>query len=349
MRISTTIGGALGAAAAIALLAGCSGDGSPDTSLGGFNGVQSAARHGVGGSTGPFNSSVLPARYQHAFTPKLRRSWMTHVDALQRLTYLSDFYNGTVTVFTRGGTQVGQIAGLANPQGLFVDSNRNLWVANTGGSNVLVYPRGATSPSATLDDPDERPSDVTVCPNGTVYVSNIIKGSTLGGDISVYAPGATSPTGKLGLPNQGRDFFITCDANDNVFSTIQFPDVSYGVVEYAGGLQTGESQLPIGLQFPGGIKLNNAGNLLVADQNAHTVTEYTEAGSPTGNSITTGSGDWSDIATTRNNATVIGADAVLLEGTSLLFPSGAHRQTYTSSFALPVGTAFDPGQTGLGL
>ena len=47
------------------------------------------------------------------------------------------------------------------------------------------------------------------------------------------------------------------------------------------GKQSGAIQLPITLNYPGGIKPDKAGNLLVVDSSLGTVAEYTEAGSPT--------------------------------------------------------------------
>jgi hypothetical protein len=61
--------------------------------------------------------------------------------------------------------------------------------------------------------------------------------------------------------------------------------------------------------------------------------------------------DWVDIAVTRNSRVVAGADALLIQGTSVVFPSGAPRQTYHvptgPSGNMPYGIAFDPGQNGI--
>jgi len=345
MRIPTSVGYALSAAAAITLLAGCSGGSSAVSPMSPGNTTQSVVRHTGNGQVRSY--SVLPngpTVYPH----NNAKSWMKHVDALTRLAYMSDFDQSTVTVYGRNAAVMGQIGGLVNPQGLFVDSNRNLWVANTGGADVPVFARGATSPSNVLNDSGQFPVDVTVCPNGTVYVSNIF-GNSVGGNIAVYASGSTNPTGSLVFPGEIENFFITCDASGNVFTTLLNGSGFGVVVEYAGGSGSG-TQLPISLLFPGGIKPNNAGNLLVNDQSAFTVTEYTESGSPTGNSISTGSGDTVDIGVTKNSLVVGGANASTGAGDSFTFPGGSHRQTYPGQGAtrLPIGFAFDPGQNGLG-
>jgi hypothetical protein len=337
MRIPTSIGCAMGTAAATALLAGCSGGASrvaPLSNPGNTVGQQSFARQ---------VSPGLPSRRV--------RSYMQKVGAFTPLAYISDFSNNFVAVFDRNGTQVGAItSGLVNPEGLFVDKRRNLWVANRFGGNVLEFARGATSPSKTLTDSAGSPADVTICPNGTIYVSNILDTGQQSGSIQVYAHGSTSPTGTLVYSGQGENYFVTCDAAGNVFTTLYLtPNGFVGVVEYKGGNQSGATALPIFLGFPGGIKPNNAGNLLVNDRRAQTVTEYTEAGSATGHSIAYGSSsDWVDIAVTRNGRVILAADDNLLKGTSETFPGGVLRQTYSSnSFSTPLGAAFDPGQMGI--
>jgi len=268
---------------------------------------------------------------------------MARPDGPTPLAYISDFLANNVTVFDINGTLRGQIGGLSNPGGLFVDHKRNLWVANNGANDVLEFARDATTPFHTLNDPGAGPLDVTMCPNGTVYVAG--SNSTA---IEVYPPGSINPARSLTYPGANQNDALTCDAKGNVFATtvISFHG---GVVEFPRGKQHGATQLPISLQGPGGIKPGNAGNLLVDDQTAQTITEYTEAGSPTGNSISTAY-DCINFGVTRNSKAV-GCPVYIAYhtsyGQSYTFPGGTMRQTYSGSFMLPYGFAFDPGQKGL--
>jgi len=270
-------------------------------------------------------------------------SWMNRPDALTRLAYISDTLANNVTVFDLNGTMQGQIGGFSNPGGLFVDSKHNLWVANGSANNVLEFARGATTPFNTLNDAGAGPLDVTMCPNGSVYVAG--SNSTA---IEVYARGNVSPTRSLTYPGTQQTDALTCDTAGNVFATII---ISFhgGVVEFPRGKQRGASQLPISLGGPGGIKPDDAGNLLVDDQSAQTITEYTEAGSPTGNSIHTAF-DCLNFGVTRSSK-VVGCPVYVAShtsyGQSYTFPGGANRQTYSGAFMLPYGFAFDPGQKGL--
>ncbi len=70
------------------------------------------------------------------------------------LLYVSDTESGDVYVFNYPkGTPAGTITGLTDPGGECVDAKGNVFVTNTGGSNVLEYAHGGTAPIATLKDP----------------------------------------------------------------------------------------------------------------------------------------------------------------------------------------------------
>jgi hypothetical protein len=328
MRIPTVIQ-VLNTAAAITLLAGCSGGNAHIVPLAGDNYT---------------SSQMISGRLGNSHSGHQTKSWMTRPDTLARLTYMSDNGANNVTVFSRNGVIQGQIGGLNNPDGIFVDANRSLWVANSGANNVLKFKRGSVLPSKTLNDPGGGPNDVTICPNDTVYVSGY--GST---SIEVYASGSTNPTSTLSFPGELGNDFLTCDAAGNVFVTIIDGSFHGGVVEYPGGNQSGATRLPISLQGPGGIKQDNAGNLLITDESIQTITEYTEAGSPTGNSIHTGF-DCLDLAVSRDGRVVgcaLYVSGGTSEGQSYTFPGGANHRTYSGSFILPYGFGFDPNSNGL--
>src|ERR1700729_868602 len=152
------------------------------------------------------------------------------------LVYVSDYEGDSVAIFdAKSGTPTGKIGGLSAAAGLFVDKHHRLWVANSGAGDVLVFERGATSPSLTLSDPQERPFDVTVCPNGTAYVSNYYILETGLGSISVYRKNQTTSSLSLADPKEYENFFITCDAHDNVFTTLEVAGLASQVDEYPGG------------------------------------------------------------------------------------------------------------------
>ncbi|MGC9993334.1 MAG: hypothetical protein ABSD52_13200, partial [Candidatus Cybelea sp.] len=121
------------------------------------------------------------------------------------------------------------------------------------------------------------------------------------------------------------------------------------------GKQKGAKDLGIVLQAPGGIKPDNAGNLLVTDLVSHTITEYTENGSPTGQSIATSTAT-EGIAVNSDGQIVLGATDTTQTGPvgiSWSWPSGKQLRVYTccSRIGPPLqvndDVAFYPGQKGI--
>lgn len=345
MRQSMLTRNALGAAALVTFLVGCSGGSSQTPAL-------SGSANSLGQTLARQGTSL------RRLAPNTSHGFMQAMDARTHLVYMSSWGTASVVdVLTMNGKQVGQITnGLAEPQGLFVDAKGSLWVAN--GSNVLVYPRGSLSPSTTLTDSVGDPTDVTVCPDGTAYVADLYDNSSSNhASIQVYAHGSTTPTGNLDYATDFRNPFLTCDAAGNVFVALLTGEYAGDglVIEFPHGKQKGAKDLGIVLQSPGGIKPDNAGNLLVTDLIDHTITEYTENGSPTGQSFTTGTAT-EGIALSRNGRIVLGATDTTQEGPvgiSWSFPGGKQLRVYTccSRIGPPLqvneGVAFYPGQKGI--
>jgi hypothetical protein len=109
-----------------------------------------------------------------------------------------DWGSSSVTVY--GPSANGNVAplqditamdtGLDSPQGIAVDEQRNIYVANGGSNSVTVYAAGATGPAKPIQDISgadtglANPFGVA----GDIYVSNL--GVENEGTITVYASGA---------------------------------------------------------------------------------------------------------------------------------------------------------------
>jgi DNA-binding beta-propeller fold protein YncE len=312
MRFSTSIASAMTAAAAIASLAACSGVGS------GAN--AGAALPMVRGAT----ASAKPPGSPTA------------------IAYISDSIENSVTAYSSTGKiKLRILHNLKTPGGLLVDAHHDLWVANGGDDNVLVFARGATKPKLTLSTPGLEPIDVAICPNGTVYVG------TDGGKIQVFAHGSTTAT--RAMTYQGGQFGnLTCDAAGNVFAT-GVSNFRSAIVEFPKGKTTGAVALSITtLVTPNGIRMDADGkHLLISDQSQYTISEFNEKGKPTGKSIETTNGASCITFGVATDGTI--GCPVYFEnpegttvGASFSFPSGTAGQTYVNPvFGQPYGFAFD--------
>src|SRR5579863_1388101 len=96
------------------------------------------------------------------------------------LLYVSDTVTGDVYVFSYPkGKLVQTLTGFADPAGECVDATGNVFVANTGSSNVLEYAHGGSSPIATLDDSGYFRVGCAVDPvTGNLAVSNFPESSS---------------------------------------------------------------------------------------------------------------------------------------------------------------------------
>lgn len=137
------------AAAAIAVLAGCSGYSTSVTSRTDVN-AQARHRHA--------NFYACPANGP--------------------IEYVSDSTNGVINVFAgkfAGQSACGQISsGITEAVGMTVqESTHDLYVANWKGGNVLVFHRGQTTPYNSYVDPaGQYPSDVAISKDGVIAASN---------------------------------------------------------------------------------------------------------------------------------------------------------------------------------
>ncbi|MBV9102482.1 MAG: hypothetical protein JO060_02770 [Candidatus Eremiobacteraeota bacterium] len=163
----------------------------------------------------------------------------------------------------------GSVTGFKNPQGIFVDRHRNLWVADQAAHAVYEFAPGNPTPIKTLQDTVGSPVDVAVNDRtNTAYVSNFVQGNSQPGAIEVYAHGSTTPTSTLTDPYMTYAFYDALDDQGNLYVTFLHtngPTGVGGVDEWIGGSGTAMN-LGITLQAPGGIQTTSTGALLICDQ-----------------------------------------------------------------------------------
>jgi hypothetical protein len=187
MRVFTVVR-ALSAAAALAMLAGCSGSPTLAPKPSGMQDLANAMMRQVPAPVGMFAALKLRPNSDHPYAS------FDSCPATGPITYISDYNNNVINIFAgtfKGQAACGAISGsvVLEPEGLFVGQNHNLYVANTGGGDVLEYARGGALPIATFTDPSGQfPDDVTVT-NDAVIASNISSVTQSGGSISTWHVG----------------------------------------------------------------------------------------------------------------------------------------------------------------
>ncbi len=162
--------------------------------------------------------------------------------------------------------------GISNPQGLAVDSLKQLYVTNQGPANdVTVYPPGKSKPSITYSSQYfSGPNAVAIGKDGTVYVSNFFNGTVV-----EFPPGQQAPSLTITLPNGGLNQpagpqGLALDASNNLYVAYN-GYFSGGFVEKyppgsANGTDTGISLINVG-----GISVDKSGDIVLVDRGNNVV------------------------------------------------------------------------------
>jgi DNA-binding beta-propeller fold protein YncE len=273
--------------------------------------------------------------------------YAARADRSAPLVYVASPNNNTIYMFDSKGRPAGTITDrISVPIGIFVDAGHNLWVANYGAQNVLMFARGAEIPSMQIADANG-PSDVGQCPNGTILVADELND----GGVTVYPPGSTKPKHRLvaeGGSMEGWASSVTCDRKGNVFAVGQAVPAPYeAIMGWMHAKQSGYILFPLDDYYRESIVATKSGTLLVSGFNHHsqpTIIEYDEAGKATGRSVMVGKELWTGLALDIKHNVVYGAVPDSDMGASIAFPSGAAGLSYSASgISFPQGIAFDPG------
>jgi hypothetical protein len=190
------------------------------------------------------------------------------------LKYVSDYNNNVVQVFAgkfAGQAPCGQITSKLNsPWGLWVKPDtHDLYVANDGAKNILVFHRGATKPYNTYTDPSvQDPVDVVVANDGTVIATNFLEANlNEDGSISTWKGGPNGGTfiGNFAMTSGSKGQFVTI-RNDGVVYFDRFDgQTSIGslwFVSCPAGACGAQTQVKgVTLAGPGGLAFDSTGDL----------------------------------------------------------------------------------------
>jgi len=349
MRIPTPIQ-ALSAAAALALLAGCSSGSAIAPKPVGLTGhVHSYMGH-VPAMVGPMAAMKI------SYHAKKGPGFMA-CPATGNIEYISDFNNSVINIYAgkfHGQAACGQLTsanGLLNPQGMFVDEAHHMYVADTGNGNVLEFARGGTTAIATFVDTangnSEFPVDVTIAKDKTVIATNIFAPNTGIGSISTWLANGTF-VGNFVNPNSAADYFITTDNANHIFWNDNTLTLYTGSCP-AGACGAFSSTGATGFNFPGGVREGPGQDVVLQDQSASgggaQLTYESFPGGPAQQCTVAPNDDAVAFDLNEKKTHYFYADATANVGGEVHYPSCAAIGTVPgTSGGLPIGAAADaPG------
>jgi hypothetical protein len=138
----------------------------------------------------------------------------------------------------------GTLTGFSEPQGGCSDAKGDVYVANTGDSNLLGFAVGNSNPINTLNDAGQYPVGCSYdWKYGNIAAANVISISDGPGSVSIYANEKGSPT-TIGSALVARFFFIAYDGSGNLYATGQNSSFQSVLVELPAGSKTFKAVCP---------------------------------------------------------------------------------------------------------
>jgi hypothetical protein len=241
-----------------AMAAGCSASNTPSLAPG-ASAVQSNAQH----QGAAMERKLANGLVRRAGTANHAHGWMSpDAKHAKDLFYWADFDTNTVYVYKKNGVnpkEVGTITdAIDEPERLFVDGSKNLWVTDLGNDTVTEYAPGTNSASFTISDGIGNPTGLVVDSAGTVYVANVASDT-----VTEYPKGETSPSLTISMSTSPE--YLATDSSDNLYVS-----TGLGVWEFPPGSSTG-TELDLSMGSPSGIEVDKSGNIIVIDSSALTI------------------------------------------------------------------------------
>lgn len=293
----------------------------------------------------PYPARVL--NVWQGYSQPARKSFVVSPRATGTFIYACAYDADACVWYAKGHRQIaGEIAGLHNPEGIGVNPiNGNVYIADTGGSDILVYPPNSTTLLADYPDPGEYPADVAVDRDGAFYVANIFGLSGGNGSVTVY-DSSGNIVRTLGISFDDTGTSVTVDEHHLVVFCTHVETC----VQFVGAREPGVQIIGFA-GFPGGSSFDDAEDLVVVDQvfdQFYTFKDDQQCGLAKLEST----GDPVMMALGRENRTIYIADALNgvvgqypftdCDNSSGIFPEHIYKQGLGPT-SLLVGTAVTPG------
>jgi hypothetical protein len=239
--------------------------------------VATVALLSLAGCSGGGSSSIAPKpasleRAAHRFAS------FDSCPASGPIKYVSDFNNNLIQIFVgkfAGQAPCGQLTSkLASPWGLFVlPSSHDLYVANYGAQDIVVFHRGQSAPYNAYTDPGfEDPVDVTVARDGTVIATNQTRPNhPIRGSISTWIGGPNGGTfvGNFPMTSGSEGQYLTVQRNGTVYFDDLVGQTTAGALWFlscpAGACGAQTQVAGVSFNVPGGLGSDNTEDLLAVN------------------------------------------------------------------------------------
>ena len=259
--------------------------------------------------------------------------------------YFSDYGANVLYGYPAGGGSPTWTvsSGISGPQGMS-STKKNVYVANTNNSQILVYTPPSTSPSLTINDSGEYPAGVAVNKNGTqIWVSNICNNPSCAmGNLEMYDNNGNLQK-TITCSNLYRYYFVAVNKKGDVAVDGQNSS-GYPAVSFIPSGSSTCTPLSISLEFPGGLQFTAKGDLAIDDQDTSVVTTYAAPNftSVVASTTLSGASDPVTFAFTKKDVNLISANAGGGNGTQFAYPAGGSPNLTFSGMVEPIGVAVQP-------
>jgi|HubBroStandDraft_4_1064222.scaffolds.fasta_scaffold00009_8 DNA-binding beta-propeller fold protein YncE len=262
------------------------------------------------------------------------------------LLYVSDTATSEVYVFSYPkGKLLDSFTGFQDPAGECVDASGNVFITNTGGSNIIEYGHGGSAPIATLKDAGWFPIGCSVDPvSGNLAVSNFSSSGSGPGDVVIYKHAKGRPTGHYTNAKMINMLLCGYDATGNLFLDGLGQGSAFVLAELPhGGASLENISVDRSIGNAGGVMWDGK-YVAVGDQSTNLIYQFNVKGkkATTAGSTTLGGASevfqfWID------GSKVIGADAVGGDAGIWSYPTGGAPVKTIGGLYAPLGVVVSAG------
>jgi DNA-binding beta-propeller fold protein YncE len=274
--------------------------------------------------------------------PSMRDARVGAPAAHGALLYVSDTDSGDVYVFSYPkGKLVQTLSGFTDPAGECVDASSDVFIANTGGSDVVEYAHGGTAPVATLPDSGYFPVGCAIDPvTGNLAVTNFPSGSSTQGNVVIYKHAKGKPKAAFADPTIAQMLLCAFDGAGNLFvDGLTASSASAFALLPRGAKKLQPMTLNQSIASAGGVAWDGT-YLAIGDQSTNTIYQFKVKGS---RGTMAGSTQLGDATTVfqfwLDGAKVIGPDAGAGNVKVWNYPAGGSPTKTIGGVYVPLGAA----------